>query len=164
MNYSPTLPCQLLLHATLPETDSPRVGHGRDLRSTCRSPQNPPTLRHSSPHKSTPQKANNPTHPQTKVALAIFNEHMPQPNQLFVARDDVAVTAADLLSTRGLAAGFTEADLRLNCNIALAYMESWLRWVVGWMAFVTPRNLPSSPGLDPNPNPHPPEPAWPPCP
>ncbi|GBF96400.1 malate synthase [Raphidocelis subcapitata] len=69
-------------------------------------------------------------HPElVKVALAVFNEHMPQPNQLFVARDDVAVGAADLLSTRGLAAGFTEADLRLNCNIALAYMESWLRGV-----------------------------------
>jgi malate synthase len=54
---------------------------------------------------------------------------MPQPNQLFVLRDDVKVTAADLLSTRGLAQGFTENDIRLNMNIALAYMESWLRCV-----------------------------------
>ena len=52
---------------------------------------------------------------------------MPTPNQLFVARDDVVVTADDLLSTRGLSGGFSEADVRLNLNIALTYMESWLR-------------------------------------
>lgn len=69
-------------------------------------------------------------HPElVKVALAVFNQHMPQPNQLYLRRDDVTVTGQDLLSTRGLAQGFREADLRLNMNIALAYMESWLRGV-----------------------------------
>ena len=61
------------------------------------------------------------------VAKAVFDELMPAPNQLFVARDDVVVTAGDLLSTAGLAPSFGEADVRLNLNIALAYMESWLR-------------------------------------
>jgi hypothetical protein len=74
-----------------------------------------------------------PTHPPSpQIAKAIFDEHMPQPNQLFVSRDDVRVGAADLLSTRGLAASFRESDIRLNIDIALRYMESWLRWGVGW--------------------------------
>lgn len=51
-------------------------------------------------------------------------------------REDVVVGAADLLSTRGLAASFGEADLRLNMNIALAYMESWLRCAL-WCGGVT---------------------------
>lgn len=42
----------------------------------------------------------------------------------------------DLLSTRGLAQGFREADIRLNMNIALAYMESWLRWAASSAARV----------------------------
>jgi len=37
------------------------------------------------------------------VALEVFNEHMPGANQLYMRRDDVMVTADDLLSTRGLA-------------------------------------------------------------
>jgi hypothetical protein len=33
---------------------------------------------------------------------------MPQPNQLHVRREDVNVTAADLLNVRGLSGGITE--------------------------------------------------------
>lgn len=69
-------------------------------------------------------------HPDlVKLALAIFNEHMPQPNQMFVRREDVHVTANDLLSLRGLAGSITEAGIRGNLAVALMYMESWLRWV-----------------------------------
>lgn len=39
---------------------------------------------------------------------------MPQPNQLFVRREDVRVAAADLLNIRGLPGGVTERGLRDN--------------------------------------------------
>lgn len=53
---------------------------------------------------------------------------MPQSNQLHIRREDVNVTAADLISTEGFEKGaITEKGLRLNVNIALLYMEAWLR-------------------------------------
>ena len=53
---------------------------------------------------------------------------MPQSNQLQIRREDVNVTAADLISTQGFEKGaITENGLRLNVNIALVYMEAWLR-------------------------------------
>ncbi|KAJ1561266.1 hypothetical protein HK405_004438 [Cladochytrium tenue] len=67
-------------------------------------------------------------HPDlVKIAMDIFNEHMPQPNQLFVRREEVQVTAQDLLSPKGLAGKVTEVGVRTNVNVALQYMESWLR-------------------------------------
>ncbi|KAJ3169682.1 hypothetical protein HK101_011449 [Irineochytrium annulatum] len=69
-------------------------------------------------------------HPDlVKIALAIFNEHMPQPNQLYVLREDVHVTANDLLSLKGTNGQITEKGVRMNMNVALQYMESWLRGV-----------------------------------
>ncbi|KAJ3094637.1 hypothetical protein HDU97_007741 [Phlyctochytrium planicorne] len=69
-------------------------------------------------------------HPDlVKIALAIFNEHMPQPNQLYVRREDVVVTANDLLSLKGTNGNITEKGVRNNLNVALLYMESWLRGV-----------------------------------
>ncbi|GLC37368.1 hypothetical protein PLESTB_001594800 [Pleodorina starrii] len=73
-------------------------------------------------------------HPElVKIALEIFNKHMPQPNQLHVRRDEVVVTGADLLDVGGgqlLAdGGITERGLRDNLSVGLAYMESWLRGV-----------------------------------
>ncbi|HEX6791689.1 MAG TPA: malate synthase A [Candidatus Krumholzibacteria bacterium] len=61
------------------------------------------------------------------VALAkeIFDEHMPAANQIDVARDDVAVTAADLL--RVPTGEITEKGLRTNVNVGVLYLESWLR-------------------------------------
>ncbi len=51
-------------------------------------------------------------HPElVKLATAIFNERMPQPNQLYVRREDVHVTAADLLNIRGLKGGVSEAGV-----------------------------------------------------
>ncbi len=34
--------------------------------------------------------------------MQVFNARMPQPNQLFVRREDVVVTGKDLLSMRGV--------------------------------------------------------------
>jgi malate synthase len=59
------------------------------------------------------------------VAKRVFDEHMPQPNQLSRLREEVAVTAADLLK---LPEGeITEAGLELNIDVGIQYLESWLR-------------------------------------
>jgi malate synthase len=62
------------------------------------------------------------------IASEIFNKHMPTPNQLFVRREDVQVTANDLLNTN-VPGTITEDGIRKNLNIGLAYMEGWLRGV-----------------------------------
>ncbi|KAG1143064.1 hypothetical protein G6F37_005625 [Rhizopus arrhizus] len=63
-----------------------------------------------------------------KLALDVFNEHMPQPNQIHVRREDVTVTSVDLLNVNFKGA-ITEKGIRDNIQIGLAYMESWLRGV-----------------------------------
>lgn len=52
---------------------------------------------------------------------------MPQPNQLYVRREDVHVAGADLVSTKGIKGQVTERGVRLNINVSLQYMEAWLR-------------------------------------
>jgi malate synthase len=59
------------------------------------------------------------------IAKEIFDEHMKTPNQIFVKREDVHVTAKDLLEVP--TGEITEAGLRLNINVGLQYLESWLR-------------------------------------
>src|SRR6202035_5595309 len=49
-----------------------------------------------------------------------------QPNQLGKTRDDVSVTAADLLAVAKTPGGITEAGLRNNVSVALQYLASWL--------------------------------------
>ena len=62
-----------------------------------------------------------------KVAMDIFNEYMPNPNQLDKLREDVHVTAADLIAVpKGT---ITEDGLRVNINVGILYIESWLRGV-----------------------------------
>ncbi|CAO3697024.1 hypothetical protein G6F70_000466 [Rhizopus microsporus] len=61
-----------------------------------------------------------------KIALDIFNEHMPQPNQIHVRREDVQVSSLDLLNVNFKGA-ITEKGIRENIQVGLAYMESWLR-------------------------------------
>jgi len=68
------------------------------------------------------------------IATKVFDEHMPAANQLYNRRDDVVVTKDDLMDVKGLglAAGGappSEEALRNNLNVALVYMESWLRGV-----------------------------------
>lgn len=59
--------------------------------------------------------------------MDIFNEHMTGPNQLDVMRDDVHVTAKDLLAIPH--GQITEHGIRDNVRVGLQYMESWLRGV-----------------------------------
>ena len=59
------------------------------------------------------------------IAKAIFDEHMRTPNQIFVKREDVHVTEADLLrvpeGTR------TEEGLRHSIRVSIQYLEAWMR-------------------------------------
>ncbi len=59
------------------------------------------------------------------IAKAIFDEHMKGPNQLDKLREDVSVTAEDLL--RPAEGPRTEAGLRHNIRVGVQYMEAWLR-------------------------------------
>jgi malate synthase len=59
------------------------------------------------------------------VARAIFDEHMPRPNQLDRLRDDVRVAAADLLVVPD--GSVTRAGLRHNVDVGVRYLEAWLR-------------------------------------
>ncbi|HZH26358.1 MAG TPA: malate synthase A [Azospirillaceae bacterium] len=61
------------------------------------------------------------------VAMECFDRHMPTPNQIHRQRDDVAVTAADLLKIPG--GPKTEAGLRMNIAVGIGYIEAWLRGV-----------------------------------
>src|SRR5438067_10606446 len=58
------------------------------------------------------------------VAKKIFDEHMPGRNQLDRKRDDVQVTAGDLL--RVPEGAITEKGLRQNVNVGILYLEAWL--------------------------------------
>jgi malate synthase len=59
------------------------------------------------------------------VALEVFNARMPAANQIDRLREDVRVGARDLLQVpRG---PITEKGLRVNVNVGLRYLESWLR-------------------------------------
>ena len=57
-------------------------------------------------------------------ATAIFDEHMPRPHQIEVAREAAGVTAEDLL--RVPEGEITEAGLRQNVSIGVQYLEAWL--------------------------------------
>ena len=58
------------------------------------------------------------------IAKAIFDEYMKTPNQLGVKREDVHITAADLL--RVPEGQITEQGLKLNVDVGIQYIESWL--------------------------------------
>jgi malate synthase len=59
------------------------------------------------------------------IARQVFDEYMKTPHQIHVTRDDVHVTAADLL--RVPTGTITEQGLRLNVDVGIQYLESWLR-------------------------------------
>ena len=59
------------------------------------------------------------------IAKAIFDEHMPTPNQISRRRDDVSVAAADLLNFKP-ETPITEAGLRNNISIGIQYIGAWL--------------------------------------
>ena len=59
------------------------------------------------------------------VAKQVFDELMPQPNQIDRKREEVRVTAKDLLAIpQGT---ITEEGLRLNVDVGIQYLEAWLR-------------------------------------
>ncbi|KAK7183807.1 hypothetical protein DPSP01_004432 [Paraphaeosphaeria sporulosa] len=60
------------------------------------------------------------------IAAEVFNKHMPTPNQMHVRREDVNITANDLLNMN-VPGSITEAGIRKNLDIGLSYMEAWLR-------------------------------------
>ena len=59
------------------------------------------------------------------VAKEIFDTHMTGANQLDRSREDVRVTAKDLLTVPE--GPITEEGLRWNIDVGLQYLESWLR-------------------------------------
>ena len=58
------------------------------------------------------------------IANAAFDSVMTGPNQLDVSRDDVEVTAADLLQVPS--GEITETGLRENIRVGIQYVEAWL--------------------------------------
>ena len=58
------------------------------------------------------------------IALEIFDKYMPTPNQIFRKREDVDVTAADLLAIP--TGTITAAGLRTNIDVGIQYMAAWL--------------------------------------
>ncbi|KQR54272.1 malate synthase [Leifsonia sp. Leaf336] len=62
------------------------------------------------------------------TALAEFDAVLgDRPNQLGRLRDDVHVTADDLLDIRSAGGSVTDAGVRSNVSVALRYIEAWLR-------------------------------------
>jgi len=62
------------------------------------------------------------------IASDVFNAYMPTPNQIYKRREEVHVTANDLLNMN-MPGGITEEGIRKNLNIGLGYMEGWLRGI-----------------------------------
>jgi malate synthase len=61
------------------------------------------------------------------IAMEEFDAAMPKPNQIDKMREDVNVTAEDLLEVPEGA--ITEAGLRTNISVGIQYMEAWMRGV-----------------------------------
>lgn len=62
------------------------------------------------------------------TALAEFDAVLGErPNQVERQRDDVHVTADDLLDVAGADATVTDGGVRANVSVALRYLEAWLR-------------------------------------
>jgi malate synthase len=61
------------------------------------------------------------------IAKAVFDRIMPGPNQIERKRDDVVVSASDLL--RIPEGTKTEAGLRQNIAVGIGYIEAWLRGI-----------------------------------
>ncbi len=62
-----------------------------------------------------------------QLAMDTFNEFMPTPNNINNKREDVNVTAEDLLAVPE--GSITIEGVRENINVGILYIESWLRGV-----------------------------------
>ena len=61
------------------------------------------------------------------ICQEVFDKYLgDRPNQLDVRRDDVQVTAAQLLDVSAVPGMQTEAGLRNNVDVGLRYLEAWL--------------------------------------
>ncbi len=60
-----------------------------------------------------------------EIAKAIFDQHMPTPNQVHKKRNDINVTAKDLLNFQP-EKPITEDGLRNNISVGIQYIGSWL--------------------------------------
>ena len=58
------------------------------------------------------------------IAKAIFDDHMPTPHQIHRQRNDVQVTAADLLACPD--GEITEGGVRTNIDVGIQYLAAWL--------------------------------------
>ncbi len=61
------------------------------------------------------------------IAKEIFDKQMPEANQIARKRQDVHMTADDLLKVPD--GTITEAGLRQNLNVGIGYLEAWLRGI-----------------------------------
>lgn len=60
-----------------------------------------------------------------QLAMNVFDQYMPTPNQVHVGRNELQITEEAMLEIpRGT---ITEAGVRKNINVGILYMESWLR-------------------------------------
>jgi malate synthase len=68
-------------------------------------------------------------HPgMVQTAMDVFDKVLgDRPNQLDKLREDVHVTAAQLLDVKSTPGDVTEAGLRANVSVGIQYVESWLR-------------------------------------
>jgi malate synthase len=60
-----------------------------------------------------------------EIAQTVFDQHMPTPNQIHRKRDDVKVTARELLDFQP-EKPITEAGLRNNISVGIQYIGAWL--------------------------------------
>lgn len=59
-----------------------------------------------------------------QVAMEVFDEYMPEPNQIDRQREDVSVNARDLITPSD--GTITEEGVRLNLKVGIQYLEAWL--------------------------------------
>ncbi|HUH72834.1 MAG TPA: malate synthase A [Chitinophagales bacterium] len=59
------------------------------------------------------------------IALEEFDKYMPTPNQIHVKREDVNVSAADILEVP--VGTITSQGLKSNIDVGIQYLEAWLR-------------------------------------
>lgn len=68
-------------------------------------------------------------HPKlVEVAMKAFNDKLGRaPHQKHVLREDLRVKQSDLLAVDSIPCTITEKGMRTNINVALLYIDSWLR-------------------------------------
>src|SRR5207302_3241567 len=70
------------------------------------------------------------------VAREVFDAALgDRPNQVDRQRPEVSVSAAELLAVAATPGDVTEDGLRLNVNVGIQYVASWLRGVGGAAIF-----------------------------